>query len=230
MKNKMYLRKYVVAICAMMLFCSHLLTAQNSQTRSASRNSQMPELNDWPKASKMAAEEMIKKYGQPDVSSEGLLVWMDKDHWKKIAVSREETEHNFPIDHTDMLEQSVSYKVPADKVDELVEFDGSVVVDRTQGLLSARCDMEANNLLALNLAQSASKIYADGSDRSFAFCFWRRRSRSVKIGLNFFNPRLKFTNAFSKALHEFRNFTGAKKNKDHKTDQQDLLHADASKK
>jgi hypothetical protein len=31
-------------------------------------------------------------------------------------------------------------------------FDGSVTFDRTQGTIGARCDLEANNFLALNLA------------------------------------------------------------------------------
>jgi hypothetical protein len=77
---------------------------------------------------------------------------MNKGDWKKITVSREETKHDFPVAHTDMMMQSISHKVPTDKLDELGKFDGSVVYDRTQGLLSARCDKEANNVLALNLA------------------------------------------------------------------------------
>jgi hypothetical protein len=96
---------------------------------------------------------------------------MNKENWKKITVNREETKHIFPVAHTDMMMQCVSYKVPADKLDELGKFDGSVVYDRTQGLLSARCDKEANNLLALNLShdiitgkktvEQARKAYGD---------------------------------------------------------------------
>ena len=44
------------------------------------------------------------------------------------------------------------YKVQEDKMDELGKFDGSVTFDRTQGTMSARCDKEGNNFLALNLA------------------------------------------------------------------------------
>jgi hypothetical protein len=35
---------------------------------------------------------------------------------------------------------------------ELARFDGSVLVDRTAGEMGARCDMEAMNILTLNLA------------------------------------------------------------------------------
>lgn len=34
---------------------------------------------------------------------------------------------------------------------ELVRFDGSVIIDRTAGEVAARCDMEAMNILTLNL-------------------------------------------------------------------------------
>ncbi len=69
------------------------------------------------------------------------------------------------------MEQCIDYKVSPEKYDELGKFDGSVTVDRTQGTMSARCDKEANNLLALNLAhdvltnkktvEQARKAYGD---------------------------------------------------------------------
>lgn len=144
MKNRTATLIPSILIAGIFMF-GNVVSAQNA-------SKEKPGFSGWPEASQKAAKEMMDKYGKPDVAGDELLVWMDKGKWKKITVSKEDTEHNFPIDHTDMLEQSVSYKVPADKFDDLAEFDGSVVVDRTQGLLSARCDMEANNLLALNLA------------------------------------------------------------------------------
>jgi hypothetical protein len=41
--------------------------------------------------------------------------------------------------------------VPPEKFSELAKFDGSVIVERTAGEVSARCDMEAANFLALNM-------------------------------------------------------------------------------
>jgi hypothetical protein len=86
-------------------------------------------------------------------------------------VNKAETKHSFPIEHTDMLEQCISYKVPANKMSDLGRFDGSLTFDRTQGLMCARCDKEGNNLLALNLAndivtgkktvEEARKAYGD---------------------------------------------------------------------
>jgi hypothetical protein len=64
----------------------------------------------------------------------------------------EEVPHDFPMPHKDVLEQSVEYRVPPEKFDELAAYDGSVIVERTKGEISARCDKEAANFLALNLA------------------------------------------------------------------------------
>lgn len=43
-------------------------------------------------------------------------------------------------------------RVPPEKYDDIAAFDGSVSLDRTTGLASARCGGEAMNFLALNLA------------------------------------------------------------------------------
>ena len=123
-----------------------------SASNGGNLKSNMPDLKSWPMAGQMAAKEMTDKYGQPDGVTAEKLYWKDKGQWKKISVSKDESVHIFPVAHTDMLTQCISYKVPLDKYDDLAKFDGSVTVDRTQGTLSARCDKEANNLLALNLA------------------------------------------------------------------------------
>ena len=54
--------------------------------------------------------------------------------------------------HKDVWEQVVDYRVPPDMFDELALYDGSVIVERTKGELSARCDKEEANFLAINLA------------------------------------------------------------------------------
>lgn len=96
---------------------------------------------------------MIEQYGEPDGVTDHMLVWNDNDPWIRSIVHKEEIDHNFPIPHKDVLEQFIYYEVPADKFSELAEYDGSVVVFRTNGELSARCDKEGANFLALNLAK-----------------------------------------------------------------------------
>jgi hypothetical protein len=100
----------------------------------------------------LAVEEITGKYGKPDGVTANELIWMNKGVWKKICITKMESKHSFPIEHTDMMQTTILYKVPEDKMDELGKFDGSVTFDRTQGTISARCDKEGNNFLALNLA------------------------------------------------------------------------------
>ena len=130
-----------------------------------------PDVSSWPEASKMAVDEITAKYGKPDGVTADELTWLKKGVWNKICVSKMESKHSFPIEHTDMMQTTINYDVPEDKMDDLGKFDGSVTFDRTQGTMSARCDKEGNNFLALNLAndivtgkktvESARKTYGD---------------------------------------------------------------------
>lgn len=112
----------------------------------------MDELKTWPEAAQMAAKDMMDKYGKPDEVTPSMLAWNNKGPWAKTVVFKKEYQHDFPAPHTDLLQQWISHKVPTDKLNELVKYDGSVVVERTTGMISARCDKEGANFLALNLA------------------------------------------------------------------------------
>jgi hypothetical protein len=109
-------------------------------------------LSGWPAKPREAARAMIEKYGSPDEVAPSHLHWYRKGPWSETVVSREEVPHHWPKPHTDLLEQAIPYRVPPDKFDELAAFDGSVIAERTKGTLSARCDKEEMNFLALNLA------------------------------------------------------------------------------
>lgn len=106
----------------------------------------------WPETARMAANDMMEKYGQPDEATPTRMVWFDTGPWKRTIVYRDEVEHRFPMPHRDVLEQFVDYDVPPEMFDELAMYDGSVIVERTKGEISARCDREAANFLAINLA------------------------------------------------------------------------------
>ncbi len=110
------------------------------------------DIKDWPVASQKAVEATKKSYGEPSASSENEIVWRNAGIWEMIRISKKESPHKFPVAHTDMMEMTIYHIVPVEKMSELGAFDGSVTFDRTQGFLSARCDVEANNFLALNLA------------------------------------------------------------------------------
>lgn len=122
-------------------------SVQDSQPVSASQV-----IEEWPETSKKVAKTTMEKYGEPDGVTDTRLVWHDSGPWVRTVVYREEIQHNFPVPHKDVLEQFINYEVPVEKFTELAEYDGSVVAYRTNGELSARCDKEGANFLALNLA------------------------------------------------------------------------------
>jgi hypothetical protein len=142
----------------------------------------------WPAKPKEAAQATIAKYGQPDGITPEKLMWMNKGPWKAIIVNRREVPHSFPKAHTDLLEGVIDYRVPPDKFDELAQYDGSVIAERTRGTLAARCDKEEMNFLALNLAHdivtgrktvaAARKEYAD---TAMAFMNGEKRPYTQKL-------------------------------------------------
>jgi hypothetical protein len=109
-------------------------------------------IKDWPRDAKAAAEAMLRKYGMPQEATATQLRWQDNRPWTRTVVHKGGVEHDFPAKHMDVLEQVVPYKVPLNFLEALATFNGSVAANRTRGELSAHCDREETNILALNLA------------------------------------------------------------------------------
>ncbi|MCK9512875.1 MAG: hypothetical protein M0R28_16820 [Pigmentiphaga sp.] len=108
-------------------------------------------IQGWPEESREAAQLVIDKYGEPQETTATLLVWHKPGPWKRIVASRVFYEHRFPTPHMDSVESFIDYRVPVDKFDDIARFDGSIIVERTVGEVSARCHDEEANFLALNL-------------------------------------------------------------------------------
>lgn len=111
---------------------------------------------EWPQAARTAAADTMQKYGPPDVATATHLMWRDNGPWLWTRIDNYETQHEFPAHHTDVMEQAINYRVPPEMFDELAAYDGSVYVRRTEGVMSARCDKEGANFLALNLANDVA--------------------------------------------------------------------------
>src|SRR5215216_4333282 len=105
-------------------------------------------ISHWADKPQEVAQKTIERYGQPDEATDSMLIWHNNGPWKQTIVYREEVPHSFPKPHTDILEQFIDYRVPPEKFDDLAMFDGSVIVERTKGEISARCDKEEMNYLA----------------------------------------------------------------------------------
>lgn len=143
-------------------------------------------LAGWPAMPREAAAMLTTKYGQPDLAGDRTLVWYNKGPYVKIALSRDEQPHNFPMPHTDFLTSTVKHNVPADKMDDLYEYDGSVWFHRTRGELSAQCDKEELNNLALNLAHDVAMGKRTVQD---ARMFYAKTAMEFKAG-NMSSPYL----------------------------------------
>ncbi|WP_174733260.1 hypothetical protein [Mesobacillus harenae] len=114
-------------------------------------------IDDWNAMSKKAAKHTIEQYGPPNEATQSRLIWYNNGPWKRTIVYRDEIPHDFPQPHTDVIENFINYSVPLDMFSELAKFDGSVIVERTRAEVSSRCDMEAANILALNLMNDIVK-------------------------------------------------------------------------
>jgi hypothetical protein len=114
-------------------------------------------LSGWPPKTIALAVELVKKYGQPNETASRQITWFHNGPWKRTVLLRDGVKHNFPKAHQDVLEQTVDYKVPANKVGDLLAYNGSIVVDRTRGELSVHCDSEKQNTLTLNIADDIVK-------------------------------------------------------------------------
>jgi hypothetical protein len=53
-------------------------------------------------------------------------------HGSGTEIVNEEIPHRFPEPHMDPLLQTINYRVPPDKFDELAHYDGSVIAERTK--------------------------------------------------------------------------------------------------
>ncbi|MFC0273484.1 hypothetical protein ACFFIX_18980 [Metabacillus herbersteinensis] len=108
-------------------------------------------LSTWQEHQRKGALKIMKKYGYPQEATVSRLIWYNNGLWKRTIVYRDAVQHNFPTTHPDFLKQTINYKTPLDKFDEIAKHDGSTYPDRTKGEVSAVCDKEEMNILSINL-------------------------------------------------------------------------------
>ncbi|MFA5136720.1 MAG: hypothetical protein WC489_04995 [Patescibacteria group bacterium] len=102
---------------------------------------------------KKSAQRLMDYYGTPQEVCTNRLIWYEtEDGWKRSILVNEMIPHNFPSPHHDYLEQSINYQVPVNMISQLASYDGSVIVERTKGEISARCGGTSMNFVAINLA------------------------------------------------------------------------------
>jgi len=121
-------------------------------------------IDAWPAAQKNVAKQMLAKYGMPNEATPTKLFWYRNHPWKRTVLTSEVVVHNWPTVHSDFLTQVIDYRVPPEMFNAVAEFDGSILLDRTKGEVSARCDSEAANVLGINMVHeivSGKRTVAD---------------------------------------------------------------------
>ncbi len=142
---------------------------------------QTPEtaLQEWPERSRLVARTMIEKYGEPSRFGDDALVWFNNGPWQRTVVHRRGLSRGLGLRDRSVLEQSISYDVPAAKLAELEKFDKRLEFDAASGELSSRSDSESSNYIVLNLADA---IISDKRSVDDARDFLRRTERLAKSG------------------------------------------------
>jgi hypothetical protein len=151
-KKPITMKKILLLLCIFFAVAATIYSSANRSSATLMTENEMPDIQSWPEASRIAANDMISKYGKPNEVTSHKLIWHNNGPWKRTVIYDKETKHSFPVEHTDVMEQTIDYKVAASSLDELAEYDGSVTARRTDGELSAKCDKEGANFLAINLA------------------------------------------------------------------------------
>lgn len=145
-------------------------TSQSTTVQSSNVNVEASEkavslTNGWPESSVTAAKEMITKYGDPTETTSDSLIWKYPAPFKRIIVHKEIFSSRFPLLHQTSLEHVVDYNAVDSKIDDVWNYNGSVVLNRTKGEMSASGENEAMNILSLNLANDImhGRLSADGA-------------------------------------------------------------------
>jgi len=139
-------------------------------------------IRNYAPESQMMARNLFRSYGMPDEATASRMTWFNKGGvFHESTISAEATPHNFPVPHFDVLEQSVYYPMGnvVGKYDQLAAFDGSLTLRRTQGVIAARHNSPAMNLLAINLAH---EIITGRRDWQQARLYFGQAMRALQQG------------------------------------------------
>ncbi len=92
----------------------------------------------WPEVPQEVAKTVMDAYGPPQEATPSRLIWFNNGPWKRTILYRDVVQHDFSMPHPDLLEQVIDSQASPDMFDELAQYDGSVIVKRTKGEISAR--------------------------------------------------------------------------------------------
>jgi len=107
----------------------------------------------WPEVPRLAADEMLQRYGVPDEIAGNRLQWNGRGDWLYTTVYRDEDLAR----RSGVVEQAVRYRVPVGNWQDLSALAIGVSYDSVQAALVASSESEEANTLALNVAVDVIK-------------------------------------------------------------------------
>jgi len=93
---------------------------------------------------------LTKTFGDPHDATHDLVVWHDKDGFKRIEVKDEYVMHTSPAPHYDYLYCYIDLKVPHRLSSALADCSESILIDHLKNEVGARCASLAANAVTLN--------------------------------------------------------------------------------
>ncbi len=139
----------------------------------ASASGPAPEelIKRWPPRSRSAAALLLEKYGRPDQFDGNSLAWFGHGEWKRTIVRRRAKG---------LVEQTVGYLAPQDKLSDLKRFHQRLEVSPTAGEMTFSSPSEETNRLALNLADEVATGKRGPADARAAYLKTSRLALSGK--------------------------------------------------
>ena len=134
---------------------------------------------NWSKNVQSQARMLIERYGKPNMVDAIELSWINNGPWRKTVLHRDGFTQSMIGRDRDHLEQTISFKVPEDKIADLQRFDKRIEVNQTVGELTSHADSESMNFLALNLAND---IVTGQRNVQAARTFYQKVKMFEKVG------------------------------------------------
>ena len=123
----------------------------------------METIESWNIEPKERVIEFIEKYGLPQEMTHKRAIWHNNGTWRRSMIVNELIPHNYPVPHEDFLYQVIDYKVPLEKVSDILAFDGSAIVDppnmAVEIIKGEKTIHEAREFMADSMVNQKNKEY-----------------------------------------------------------------------
>jgi hypothetical protein len=113
------------------------------------------------------ARSLTKKFGAADESTDSMMLWRDRDGFKRIEVKDEYIMHCCPLPHYDFVYSTIDLHVPKKYVRVLADSSESILLDLLKNEVTARCATLSANAVTLNYVLDVVSGRVKGSKEEY---------------------------------------------------------------